>query len=104
VLTCVQEKTTTYRLYTALNAIATAAALIVGAVIVIISAVRHNKAMTNCKVGFPVRLPGKRRQLPKMITTHILDQLLHRPDWHDTGGPDDARPGGRHSVHGVCMG
>jgi hypothetical protein len=47
----VQEKTTTFRVYSALNAIVTFLGLIVGAVIIIVSAVRHPTAMNNCKVS-----------------------------------------------------
>lgn len=47
-----QEKTTTFRVYSLVNAILTAAALIVAAIIIVISAVNHNKAVSNCQTDF----------------------------------------------------
>lgn len=48
-LTLPQEKTTTFKWYIILNAIATYVALAIAAVIVIISGVKHNTAVSNCK-------------------------------------------------------
>lgn len=51
-LTFPQEKTTTFKWYIALNAIVTYVALAVAAVIVIISGVKHNAAVANCKATY----------------------------------------------------
>lgn len=45
-----QEKTKTFRIYSAISGIVTLVAMIVAAVIIIISAVKHDTAMARCKV------------------------------------------------------
>lgn len=51
-LTLPQEKTTTFKWYIILNAVATYVALAIAAVIVIISGVKHNTAVANCKTTY----------------------------------------------------
>lgn len=54
-----QEKTKTFRIYTWLNFIVTICALIVAAVIIIISAVRHDTAVAKCRLDYFTPLPSQ---------------------------------------------
>lgn len=47
-----QEKTTTFRIYVWLNAVLTAFALACAAALIIVSALRHENAITTCQQNF----------------------------------------------------
>lgn len=81
-----QEKTTTFKWYIALNAIVTYVALAVGAVIVIISGVKHNQAVTNCKTVYYAPPPEiKTMSGPLQILNDQSEPICMGFCWADLG-------------------
>ncbi|TXT13119.1 hypothetical protein VHUM_01520 [Vanrija humicola] len=79
-----REKTSTFRWYSALNAIVHIAAFIVAAVIIIISALRHNTAVTNCEVDYF----SANNQTTQIANSTLTDQgktLCNAFAWADVG-------------------